>query len=273
MNSSGIYRKVREVIDVDSRYYLVGGDYPRCSKCFQPVCPCSQDILSQLDVAHRSLFPTVLTTQLALDRKCITFLRPRTSACHSPPPPFRPLPLAQWFETVHSNDILSHLDEMKGAITSTYGRILKMDSTKKDVQRLKEAKRAEWKSSHSGHAPTEKQLMATISPGELKRHCRRRTCGVEEIRRMISELLESVWELTDTTGLHLVNNDSMRHVWEVQQKHPECLQDPPGVALYTKVGTLQKGGKELDILRCGCHNLAQRYDKRWRPHMLLNYKT
>lgn len=25
----------------------------------------------------------------------------------------------------------------------------------------------------------------------------------------------------------------------------------PGVALYTKVGTLQKGGKELDILRCG----------------------
>ncbi|XP_058496171.1 uncharacterized protein LOC131466752 [Solea solea] len=347
MNSSGIYRKVREVIDVDSRYYLVGGDYPRCSKCSQPVCPWSQDMLSQLDVAHRSLFPAVLTTQLALDRKCMTFLKPRTSgnsssylqsaieeahseewarqtirylsdcerhmkmatfvpsaAVFSPPPPFRPLPLAQWFETVHSNEILSHLDEMKGVITSTYGRILKMDSTKKitkklaggigdsaawmtnignefgqvlnsvlttgegagleelcqgivtryknagqaepeviyvdrdccsqsgvssvvkffrpwrcavrldsfhfmrrfncglttehhplygifcaklsscifewdqgDVQRLKEAKRAEWKSSHSGHAPTEQQLMATISPGELKRHCRRRTRG------------------------------------------------------------------------------------------------
>lgn len=54
-----------------------------------------------------------------------------SAAVYSPPPPFRPLPLAQWFETVHSNDILSHLDEMKGAITSTYGRILKMDSTKK----------------------------------------------------------------------------------------------------------------------------------------------
>ncbi len=174
MNSSGIYRKVREVIDVDSRYYLVGGDYPRCNKCSQPVCPWSQQILSQLDVAHRSLFPAVLTTQLALDRKCITFLKPRTSgnsssylqsaieeahseewarqtirylsdcehhmkkstftpsaAPYPPPPPFRPLPLAQWFETVHSNDILSHLDEMKGVITSTYGRILKMDSTKK----------------------------------------------------------------------------------------------------------------------------------------------
>ncbi|KAG7239079.1 hypothetical protein INR49_030081 [Caranx melampygus] len=43
----------------------------------------------------------------------------------------------------------------------------------------------------------------------------------------------------------------MRQVWEVQQKHLECLQDPAGVKLYTKVGTLQKGGKELDVLRCG----------------------
>ncbi|RXN39302.1 hypothetical protein ROHU_000313 [Labeo rohita] len=176
MHHSGIYPKVREVIDMDSRYYLVGGDYPRCSACKLPVCPWSQDVLSQLDVAHRTLFPAVLTTQLALDRKCVTFLRPRTSGnsssyfqsaveevhseewarrtiqylsdcehhlrkvalvqsaatpAFSAPAPFKPLPLAQWFETVHSNDILSHLDEMKGVITSTYGRILKMDSTKK----------------------------------------------------------------------------------------------------------------------------------------------
>lgn len=110
---------------------------------------------------------------------------------------------------------------------------------REDVQCLKEAKRAEWKSSHSGHAPTEEQLMATISPGELKRHCRRRIREMEEIRSMISGLLESVWELTDTTGLRLVNHDSMPHVWEVQQKHLECLQDPAGVKLYTQVGTLQ----------------------------------
>ncbi|XP_057700251.1 uncharacterized protein LOC130920813 [Corythoichthys intestinalis] len=120
-----------------------------------------------------------------------------------------------------------------------------------DVHRLKEAKIEEWKSTHSGYAPSEEQLMATISSAELKRHCRRRTRGVEEMRRMISGLLESVWELTDTTGLRLVSHDAMQHIWKVQQKHLECLQDPPGVALYTKVGTLQKGGKQLDILRCG----------------------
>ncbi|XP_050958694.1 uncharacterized protein LOC127160061 [Labeo rohita] len=423
MHHSGIYPKVREVIDMDSRYYLVGGDYPRCSACKLPVCPWSQDVLSQLDVAHRTLFPAVLTTQLALDRKCVTFLRPRTSGnsssyfqsaveevhseewarrtiqylsdcehhlrkvalvqsaatpAFSAPAPFKPLPLAQWFETVHSNDILSHLDEMKGVITSTYGRILKMDSTKKitkklaggigdtaawmtnignelgqvlnsvlttaegagleelcqgvvkryqnagepepeviyvdrdccsqsgapavlklfrpwksiirldifhfmrrfncglttehhplygtfcsklsscifewdqeDVKELKAAKRGEWKSSHGGQTPTEAQLMASISPGELAKHCRRRTRKAEEIRAMISGLLESVWELSDTTGLRLVNPDSMHHVWEMQQKHLECIQDPPHVELYTKTGTLQKGGKVLNVLRCG----------------------
>ncbi|XP_051810015.1 uncharacterized protein LOC110962542 isoform X2 [Acanthochromis polyacanthus] len=117
-----------------------------------------------------------------------------------------------------------------------------------DVQCLKEAKREEWKSNHSGFAPTEEQII--LKMGELRRHCRRRTRGVEAMRQMISGLLESMWELSDTTGLPLVSQDSMRHVWEVQQKHLECLQDPPGVPLYTKVGTLQKGGKELDILRC-----------------------
>lgn len=119
-----------------------------------------------------------------------------------------------------------------------------------DVLRLKEAKKEEWKSSHSGHTPTEQQVMASISSGELRKHCRRRTRDVEEMRRMISGLINSVWDLTDTTGLPLVNQRTMFDVWEVQQKHLECLQDPPGVALYTKVGTLQKGGKELDILRC-----------------------
>ena len=174
MHHSGIYTKVREVIDIDSKYYLVGGDYPRCSKCMVPVCPWSIDILKQLDPSHRNKFPAILTTHLALDRKCVTLMKPRTignsssylqqalqeihseewarrtvdylsdcelhkktgvltqtQAAYQQPPPFHPLPLAQWFETVHSNEILGHLDELKGVITSTYCKILKLDSTKK----------------------------------------------------------------------------------------------------------------------------------------------
>ncbi|KAJ4939221.1 hypothetical protein JOQ06_028677 [Pogonophryne albipinna] len=180
MHHSGIYTKVREVIDLDSRYYLVGGDYPRCSKCMIPVCPWSTHLLVQLDPAHRNRFPAVLTAQLTLDRKCVTMLKPRTVgnsssylqqaleevhseewarhtieyladcelhkkrstmtqsdvAVYMRPPRFSPLPLAQWFETVHANEILGHLEEMKGIITSTYGRILKLDSTKKITKKL-----------------------------------------------------------------------------------------------------------------------------------------
>ncbi|KAK2920520.1 hypothetical protein Q8A73_000005 [Channa argus] len=70
--------------------------------------------------------------------------------------------------------------------------------------------------------------MSSISSGELATHCRRRTHSVEKIRAMISGLLESVWVLTDTTGLPLVNPGSMAHVWVVQQKHLEWIEDPTG---------------------------------------------
>ncbi|KAJ4944759.1 hypothetical protein JOQ06_013299 [Pogonophryne albipinna] len=372
MHHSGIYPKVREVIDLDSRYYLVGGDYPRCSKCMIPVCPWSEDLLVQLDPAHRNRFPAVLTAQLALDRKCVTMLKPRTvgnsssylqqaleevhseewarhtiqyladcelhkkrstmtqsdGAVYMCPPRFSLLPLAQWFETVHANEILGHLEEMKGIITSTYGRILKLDSTKKitkklagaiadtatwmtnvsnecgevlncvlttgegagledlcqgivkryqdagepepeviyvdrdccndtgltpvqvwfqpwktlvkldifhymrrfttglttehhplygtfcskmsscifewdkdDISHLKEAKTSELKKLHAGQTPSEAQVLANISSSELAKHCRRRTRGIEESRALIQDLLNSMWELTDTSDV------------------------------------------------------------------------
>lgn len=47
-----------------------------------------------------------------------------------PPDPVE-LPSYKWLLTVYSKDILHRLDDIKAAITSTYGSILKMDSTKK----------------------------------------------------------------------------------------------------------------------------------------------
>ncbi len=97
MHHSGIYTKVREVIDVDSRYYLIGADYPRCSKCMIPVCPWSSEMLKQLDPSHRNKFPAVLTTHLALDRKCVTLLKPRTAGNSSSY-------LQQALEEIHSEE-------------------------------------------------------------------------------------------------------------------------------------------------------------------------
>lgn len=118
-----------------------------------------------------------------------------------------------------------------------------------DICRLKEAKRSELKKKHAGHAPTEAQVLANINSSELAKHCKRRTCGVEETRSLIQGLLKSMWELTDTSGLRLINPESMTRVWEVQQKHLTCIQDPPGVELYTKHGSGSQ--KVLDVLRCG----------------------
>ncbi|XP_078657398.1 uncharacterized protein LOC144903286 isoform X1 [Branchiostoma floridae x Branchiostoma belcheri] len=181
LSHSGIYTRAREVVDIDSRYYLVSLDYPRCNHCKVPFCPWSSDILNQLDPYHRSLFPAVLTKYQALDKKCITLMKPRTqgnsssltqqaleevhseewgrrclqylSDCeihkkgarltglpcdtvYQAPPAYRPLPLAQWFEAAHTNEIFGHEDEMRAIITSTYGRVLKLDSTKKVTKKL-----------------------------------------------------------------------------------------------------------------------------------------
>ena len=48
-----------------------------------------------------------------------------------PPPPVPVIPKPAWFMGVHLRDVLLHLDEFKARVTSTFGRVLKLDSTKK----------------------------------------------------------------------------------------------------------------------------------------------
>jgi hypothetical protein len=87
---------------------------------------------------------------------------------------------------------------------------------------------------------TDKQISAAITSSELARHCRRRTREVSEMKGMIDQLLTEIWDLTDTTGLRLINTVSIEQVRSLQQKHLPCIMDPHGVHLYTKTGTLKK---------------------------------
>ena len=52
------------------------------------------------------------------------------------PPEPAVVPSCKWLLSVYSQDILTRLEEIKARITSTYGTILKMDSTKKVKQSL-----------------------------------------------------------------------------------------------------------------------------------------
>ena len=51
-----------------------------------------------------------------------------------PDPPKTPTP--KWFQTAYSQDILTRLDAVKAQITSVFGDILKLDSTKQVINRL-----------------------------------------------------------------------------------------------------------------------------------------
>lgn len=54
-----------------------------------------------------------------------------TAPAFADPPTLQPVPKPAWLLTVYCNEVLQRLPEVKAAITSTFGTILKMDSTKK----------------------------------------------------------------------------------------------------------------------------------------------
>jgi hypothetical protein len=46
-------------------------------------------------------------------------------------PPLPVIPKPDWFLAVYIQDVMTRMEETKAKITSTFGEILKMDSTKK----------------------------------------------------------------------------------------------------------------------------------------------
>lgn len=65
--------------------------------------------------------------------ECADFVdRPSLSpvVCQEPPEPIE-IPTSRWLLSVYGRDILSRIGHIKASITSIYGKILKMDSTKK----------------------------------------------------------------------------------------------------------------------------------------------
>jgi hypothetical protein len=54
----------------------------------------------------------------------------------------------------------------------------------------------------------------------------------------------------DTLGVPLLDSDKTWVVWESQERHLDCIQDPDGFQLYTQTGSLTKGSVKLPIYRC-----------------------
>ncbi|XP_061745496.1 uncharacterized protein LOC133544310 isoform X1 [Nerophis ophidion] len=404
----GLYKTLRKVLDLSDWYYMAT-EYLECHACHKKYAAWASNIIGQLSTAKQAEFPAILTYRLSCDKKVIRQMQARTlgnsatrllsylveehsrewqtralgylevmarfrsvssfplpRACI---PPMRPLPSVSSLLSVYVREVLPLMEHPKARITSTFGSILKMDSTKKmtkklageaagtaawvtnvgnelgqvlmsvltaaegggllamaqglmrryreagrdpphvlyvdrdcccsaagqpkvaatfgewdrlvvrldawhlmrrfargvstethtlygkfmnrlsfamfewdegDMSRLREAKRAE----RGGNAHVEP------SRKELHRHCRRRTRGVEETTRLVQEVLDHLWDAKDTLGVKLFDQGRMKEIWSTQRRHLGCIQDPPGVALYTRTSTVTRGGVALPVFRC-----------------------
>ncbi|KAI4795374.1 hypothetical protein KUCAC02_031454 [Chaenocephalus aceratus] len=122
MVKAGLFRTIRRVLD-------------RLS--------CDQRVVTQLKSRTLGNSATQLCNTLreqhsdAWMRRAIQFLALCSVRGQFPPPPIMPtLPSPSWLLTVYGYDIMTRLDEYKARITSTFGSILKMDSTKKVTKKL-----------------------------------------------------------------------------------------------------------------------------------------
>ncbi|XP_062250347.1 uncharacterized protein LOC133959246 [Platichthys flesus] len=120
-----------------------------------------------------------------------------------------------------------------------------------DLALLREAKRQQLRS-QGLPSLTDGDIDKQLSREEMSLHCRRRTRGEETTIRLLEELLGLLMGSrgNDSSGVPLFDRERMEHIWRVQRKHVKCIQDPPGVALYTKTGELTKGGVRLPVYRC-----------------------
>ncbi|XP_074506424.1 uncharacterized protein LOC141776613 [Sebastes fasciatus] len=420
MTKAGLYRTIRRVLDIDG-WYLMATEYLECRRCKKKVVGWSQGIIRQLSPTYSCQFPAILTYRLSCDLRVVAQLRSRTlgnganrlfntlrenhsnawmrraiqylGVCEQflalcsvrgrfpPPPQMPPLPSPIWLLTVYSYDVLTRLDEYKARITSTFGSILKMDSTKKvtkklagtasdtaawatnvgneygqvlmsvltcsesseglsrmaaglmrryqlagvpppqliyvdrdccsrdgvsktaalfpewgqlvvrldiwhlmrrfasgvttethelyppfmrqlsqcifevnprDARRLIEAKRSQLEGRHGTVAPTDAEVIKRITKKEWRLHCRRRTRGPEESTLLIQDLLDTFGGPAgrNTLDVPLLNALRIQDIWSTQRAHLSCIQDPPGVQLYTQTGRLTKGGVSLPVYRC-----------------------
>ncbi|KAI4795577.1 hypothetical protein KUCAC02_029801 [Chaenocephalus aceratus] len=175
LTGGGLYKTVRRVLDLDGWYYM-GTEYLECSSCSKKCASWSASIRKQLDLDHQLLFPAVLTYRLSCDRKVLAQMKGRTlgnsasrlrsflveqhtaewmrrsihylNTCRrllvagvqmpppQPPPQMVPVPSCGWLLSTFVLESFTRIEELKAKVTSTFGSILKMDSTKKVTKKL-----------------------------------------------------------------------------------------------------------------------------------------
>jgi hypothetical protein len=98
--------------------------------------------------------------------------------------------------------------------------------------------------------PSSEAVRSAVGKKELAQHCRRRTRGVETTESLLDSLFTTMATATDVLGVPLFSEEMVTEIWPEQRRHIPCIQDPPGIQLYTEVRQINKGGKSLPVYRC-----------------------
>ncbi|CAB1445244.1 unnamed protein product, partial [Pleuronectes platessa] len=163
LTGAGLYKTVRRVLDF-GRWYHMGTEYLECAGCKKKYAASAQGIMSQLDLAHQAHFPAVLTYKVVgmmkartlgnsasrlraalLEQHTVDWLLrilrylsvldqlqlPGVALQQVTVPPLRAVSNVPWRISVYTKEALGCLEETKARVTSVFGDILKIDSTKK----------------------------------------------------------------------------------------------------------------------------------------------
>jgi hypothetical protein len=80
-------------------------------------------------------------------------------------------------------------------------------------------------------------------------HVRRYPRSAEDMEKNVSDLLELFSHATDFKGHPLINMSRVQGYWEKEKHHLRCLQDPPGVSLYSVTKTVRINGIDLPVYK------------------------
>nr|XP_055033530.1 uncharacterized protein LOC129421673 [Misgurnus anguillicaudatus]XP_055035580.1 uncharacterized protein LOC129423120 [Misgurnus anguillicaudatus] len=92
-----------------------------------------------------------------------------------------------------------------------------------------------------------------ISRDRLKHHVRRVTLSAQETFRLVHLVIEELKGPAglDESGVSLFKSPAaIDEMWASQQRHLECIQDPPGMAMYRVARTTTINGVDLPYYKC-----------------------
>ncbi|XP_056319082.1 uncharacterized protein si:ch211-243p7.3 [Danio aesculapii] len=92
-----------------------------------------------------------------------------------------------------------------------------------------------------------------VSREQLKHHVRRVTLGAQETFQLIQRAIDELKGPAgmDQSGVSLFKStEAIDGVWEAQQRHLECIQDPPEMSMYRVAGSANINGVDVPYYKC-----------------------